>query len=326
MPGPVGIIINPNSGTDARRLTSNAQFMDSIQKLRIIKSVIMGLISTGINDIAVMPDYLGIAYNLIRDLKIEGVDLSIIDIDPEGDFNDTKNSIKIFRKENSPLIILLGGDGTIRAAAEESIDIPYLPLSTGTNNTIPYLVEGTVAGLAAGYFINYNIKEGLCNLNKIDIYINKEFKSIALVDVSTTNYKYKGTGIIDLSMIIDSVVIYGKPTSIGLASIGGLIYDMGCNSSKFVYINFNGNKYKIKAIASPGVVKNIDINYYKIVDVGNKILMEKSFFIEADGERLYPVDYEDEVISYVNPNGPKILDINKIMEFISKNQLFKESL
>ncbi len=322
----VGIIVNPNSGTDARRLTSNAQFMDNIQKLRILKSIVMGLIGSGITQIEIMPDYLGIASNLVNDIKGNGVDISMIDIDPEGDLNDTKRAVEHFKKDNVSLIILLGGDGTLRAAAEQSADIPYLPVSTGTNNTIPYLVEGTVAGLASGYFINYKLNEGLCNLNKIDVYINNDLTNIGLVEVSTTNYKFKGTGIIDLSMIIDSVVIFGKPTSIGVASIGGLIKQMDCNSKKFVYINFNGRNYKLKSVESPGVIKDIYINDYKIIDVGNKVKMEKSYFIEIDGERLISVDENDNVEVYVNSDGPKLLDINKIMEIVSERGLFKENL
>ena len=44
----------------------------------------------------------------------------------------------------------LGGDGTHRAVALASGDIPLATLSTGTNNAFPALGEATVVGLAAG--------------------------------------------------------------------------------------------------------------------------------------------------------------------------------
>ena len=54
------------------------------------------------------------------------------------------------RARGASVIVVLGGDGTARAAPVESGDVPVLPLSTGTNNAFPEMWEATVAGTAAG--------------------------------------------------------------------------------------------------------------------------------------------------------------------------------
>ena len=45
--------------------------------------------------------------------------------------------------------VVMGLSGSQPKGAGE---IPLLPISTGTNNVIPEFIEGTIAGLAAGYF------------------------------------------------------------------------------------------------------------------------------------------------------------------------------
>jgi predicted polyphosphate/ATP-dependent NAD kinase len=48
----------------------------------------------------------------------------------------------------SAAVVLLGGDGTMRAAVPGLGDTPMLALSTGTNNAFPVMIEATVAGMA----------------------------------------------------------------------------------------------------------------------------------------------------------------------------------
>jgi predicted polyphosphate/ATP-dependent NAD kinase len=45
--------------------------------------------------------------------------------------------------------VLLGGDGAVRAAAQELGVTPVLALSTGTDNAFPQVWEATGAGMAA---------------------------------------------------------------------------------------------------------------------------------------------------------------------------------
>ncbi|GIT59723.1 MAG: hypothetical protein Ct9H300mP19_16710 [Dehalococcoidia bacterium] len=47
-------------------------------------------------------------------------------------------------------IVTLGGDGTNRVVAKGCLEVPLVPISTGTNNVFPPNTEGTLAGIAAG--------------------------------------------------------------------------------------------------------------------------------------------------------------------------------
>src|SRR5262249_61829447 len=63
---------------------------------------------------------------------------------------DVKETARLLACCKVGAIVTIGGDGTNRAVAAGCSDIPLVPISTGTNNVFPTMIEGTVAGLGAG--------------------------------------------------------------------------------------------------------------------------------------------------------------------------------
>ncbi len=53
----VGIIANPASGKDIRRLVAYASLMDNNEKTNLVRRIILGIDSTGVDEILIMPDY-----------------------------------------------------------------------------------------------------------------------------------------------------------------------------------------------------------------------------------------------------------------------------
>lgn len=152
----VGIIANPTSGKDIRRLVGQALVIGNREKVNIVKRVLIGLHSAGVQEVCIMPDRLGIGSQSVHDLKprhpqvVEGV--KIIDMVLQDSGEDTTRAAAALREMGAQAIITLGGDGTVRVAAKGAGEVPILPISTGTNNVLPKFIEGTVAGLAAGRF------------------------------------------------------------------------------------------------------------------------------------------------------------------------------
>ena len=52
----VGIIANPASGKDIRRLVAYSSVVDNQEKIRIVRRVLLGLQAAGMDHIAYMPD------------------------------------------------------------------------------------------------------------------------------------------------------------------------------------------------------------------------------------------------------------------------------
>ena len=65
----VGIIANPASGKDIRRLVSQATVISNYEKTAIVKRVILGLDSTGVEEILIMPDYYGLGEKALEALN-----------------------------------------------------------------------------------------------------------------------------------------------------------------------------------------------------------------------------------------------------------------
>jgi len=97
-----------------------------------------------------------------------------LDIKFCNDQNDSTQSAELLKDMGASCIITLGGDGTNRSVAKSCGDIPLIPVSTGTNNVFPLMLEGTMAGMAAvvaerdykGQYLKVNRRKKL-NIYKI---------------------------------------------------------------------------------------------------------------------------------------------------------------
>ena len=136
----VGIIANPASGKDIRRLVAHGSVFNNLEKVNIVRRVLLGLQATGVEQIIFMPDYFGIGARAIDGLKLV-LKTSILKMDLRGTQEDSTEAADRFREMQVGCIITLGGDGTNRAVAKGCGKIPILPISTGTNNVFPYMIE-----------------------------------------------------------------------------------------------------------------------------------------------------------------------------------------
>src|SRR5512147_2539842 len=128
----VGIIANPASGKDIRRLVGHALVIGNREKANIVRRMLVGLHAAGATDIRIMPDTFGIGAQAIHDLQsrqpevVSGV--SLLDIEITGSPFDSTRSARLLHEMDASCIITLGGDGTIRVAAKGCGDTPLLPV------------------------------------------------------------------------------------------------------------------------------------------------------------------------------------------------------
>ena len=147
-PRPIGLVVNPRSGNDVRRVIASAGSSTLEDKTSIVRRVVLGARLLGATSFITHHEPHQIvrrATETLRGITIEKVGEPI-----ENTEHDTTRAVEIMRERGCAVVLVLGGDGTNRAAAKGWPDLPVLPLSTGTNNAFPYWVEPTVAGSAAG--------------------------------------------------------------------------------------------------------------------------------------------------------------------------------
>ncbi|WP_259764205.1 NAD(+)/NADH kinase, partial [Pseudomonas protegens] len=154
----VGIIANPASGRDVRRLTANAGLFSSTDKVSVIQRLLAAFGATGITQVLMPTDMTGIAAAVQKNSRSRQAReqhwpaLEFLDLTLRQSVEDTRQAARWMAEREVSLIAVLGGDGTHKAVAAEVGDIPLLTLSTGTNNAFPELREATSAGLAGGLY------------------------------------------------------------------------------------------------------------------------------------------------------------------------------
>ncbi|UZQ82100.1 hypothetical protein OEI98_001886 [Thermoanaerobacter sp. RKWS2] len=108
----IGIIANPSSGKDIRRLVAHATVIDNYEKVNIVERIILAAQKFGTEKIYIMPDTYEIGYktknNLIY-LKQLGIDVEILDMTITGSFADTMVATKIMEQFGVGCIVSLGG-------------------------------------------------------------------------------------------------------------------------------------------------------------------------------------------------------------------------
>ena len=133
----IGIIANPASGKDIRRLVSYATTIDNNEKVNICKRIVLAAQGLGVKDAVFMPDTFTIGYSVQYQLEDDGVlgsNINVLDFLMDGSVKDTVRSAQIMEEMGVGCVVVLGGDGTSRAAAKSVVKTPMLSISTGTNN------------------------------------------------------------------------------------------------------------------------------------------------------------------------------------------------
>src|SRR2546427_6480247 len=153
----VGIIANPASGRDIRRLVAYGTVFDNNEKTAIVRRVLLGLEAVGITQVAYLPEHdFGIVPRALDGLSgslrpsrssLQAFPLSMPVLSTSA---DSTRAARMLASIGAGCIITLGGDGTNRAVARGCGTVPLVPISTGTNNVFPAFLEGTIAGMAAG--------------------------------------------------------------------------------------------------------------------------------------------------------------------------------
>jgi predicted polyphosphate/ATP-dependent NAD kinase len=153
----VGVVANPLSGRDIRRLVTQASVFPTAEKANMILRMLTAFGAVGVHRVLLNTDLGGISASVFRAIERHGgqdsrwPEVEFLDGQPiQQTAHDTVNAVKRMVTAGARAIVCLGGDGTARVTAAAVGDVPMLALSTGTNNTFPAVREATIAGLAAG--------------------------------------------------------------------------------------------------------------------------------------------------------------------------------
>lgn len=327
----IGIIANPSSGKDIRRLVSHATTVDNNEKVNIVERIILAAQACGVSNVYIMPDVYQIGYKVEDNLLTLGeltAKVNILDIEITGTLEDTINATKKMEELEVDCIVVLGGDGTSRAVAKIIKYTPIIALSTGTNNVYPEMIEGTVAGMAAGVIASkkFNINKICFKDKRIEIYKDERLIDIALIDVVISKNLYVGSKAIwNINDILKIIVSKAHPASIGFSAIVGCKMIVSKNDDFGVSVDLMNNKHKIIAPVAAGIITPIYMGDVDIINLNNQyeFTSKEAGTIALDGEREITFKSGERFTFKITRNGPMRVDIINTLELAQKSGFFK---
>jgi predicted polyphosphate/ATP-dependent NAD kinase len=312
----VGIIANPASGKDIRRLVAYGSVFDNQEKVRIVRRVLLGLAAVGVKRICYMPDYFGIVRRALDPIKIP-VEVSPVDFPLQGNQEDSVRAARVMESHGAACIITVGGDGTNRAVVKGSVSTPILPISTGTNNVFPFMVEGTIAGLAAGLVATgkVTLEEGGFLSTLLEVVTDGRAVDLALVDAVVYDDVFVGSRAVwDMDKVRQVFLNRAEPDSIGLSSIGGLISPIGAWEPRCLHLELGDHGQPVTAPVAPGMVKRVFVSKKEIMNVDEEVeVLFTPSVLALDGEREVEVRPGQHVSVRLSRNGPMVLDVKRTM-------------
>lgn len=317
----VGIIANPRAGKDIRRLVAHGSVLDTQEKVYIVRRAILGLEGAGVDEIVFFPDPASIGPKALsgiegeRQSTVRMLEMSVFD-----EAADSTRAAVLMQAQGVACVIVLGGDGTNRVVTKGSGAMPLVPLSTGTNNAFPRFVESTLAGLASGYYAarNMPVEEFSYPTKRLNIYRNGTLEDVALVDVAVCDYQFVGARALwEVHRLKELFLTQGQPTNIGMASIGGMVHPVRPDESAGLALQLGNGAKAVTAAIAPGLVTAVGIQHHTPMQIGDRLPVTfKPAILALDGERELQVNAEDSWEIELTWDGPRVLDIEKIMHAV----------
>ena len=323
----VGIIANPASGKDIRRLVAYGSTFDNEEKVRIVRRVLLGLAAVGINDVIFMPDTYGIVQRALDQIELKTA-VAPTSFRIEGSQEDSTRAAQEMAEKKAACIVTLGGDGTNRAVAKGSTRVPILPISTGTNNVFPAMIEGTLAGLAAGLIAARRIplRDGTYRSTRLEVILNGNVVDTALVDAAVYDDLFVGSRAIwDMGKVRQVFLNRAQPDSIGISSIGGLLHPIAAQAPEGLYLELGPSCQDVVCPVAPGMIQKVSVQKKMIMTPRNQVKIKFAPSVLAlDGERELEIEKHQAVAVRLALKGPVVVDVGKTMAAAVKRKIFSD--
>ncbi|MFM8322908.1 MAG: ATP-NAD kinase family protein [Chloroflexota bacterium] len=326
----VGIIPNPASGKDIRRLIAHGSVFDNQEKVHIVRRVILGLQAAGVDRVVVMPDYFGIGRRATEGMQLR-IPVDILEMTIEANQDDSTRAAGLLREMGVGSVVTLGGDGTNRAVAKAIGDVPIMAISTGTNNVFPQMVEGTLAGMAAGIVAagRLPLDETTQRQLRLEVLRDGQMIDLALVDVVVSTDVFIGSRAIwDMSKVRELVLTRASPGTIGLSSVGGSLFCPRLDRRHGVYIRIADDPdsgeslVELTAPIAPGLVETMHVTTFRLLEIGARVPVHtKPSILALDGEREVKVSAQDDIQVALAERGPLLIDMRRTMDAAARHGL-----
>jgi predicted polyphosphate/ATP-dependent NAD kinase len=332
----IGIIANPVSARDIRRVIANATALQITDRANIVLRILACVKACGVDHVFMMPENGGIRHHVRRGIdraENQGLkhfpELEYLDYKISGTVDDTLKAARLMKERGARAIVVLGGDGTHRAVVTACGDVPIAGVSSGTNNAFPEHREPTITGLAVGLAVTGRVPESEAFLpnKKIVVRVNDQ-QEIALVDVAVVTERYIGARALwRTDTFRELFVTFADPEVIGMSAIAGLLSFVSRLDPNGLYVRLapeDEASIILDAPIAPGYVRGIGIRDYApmIPNVKYKPSISDGS-IALDGERELSFNRDDDVSIELLQNAFKTVNVSGCMHYAAQHGLMR---
>ncbi len=329
-PRPVGVIANPLSGRDVRRLAARASSQTAESKRSQIRRAAVGAAAAGATRVMLAPDIFRVTQGAVEGLGLPSLEVELLDLGrPDTTAADTVRATEAMRKAGCGALVVLGGDGTNRAVVRAWRDAPLVAISTGTNNVFPQLVEATTAGAAAGL-----VAAGRVSLDDVghtaklvEVTFADGESDIALIDLALLEGDHPGSLLpFDPARLRHLVLARSEPAGVGMSPIGGLLHPSGFDDDHGVHVQCTapGNgATPILAPISQGLYRAAHVTRAGPLALGEEVSIRGPGVLAFDGDRGRVLAPGEEARARVVRAGPRMIDVAAAHAAAARHGLFE---
>ncbi len=322
----VGMVANPLSGRDIRRLVTQASVFPTAEKANMIQRLLTALGALGVHRALLSTDLGGISASVFRAIERRGhrrggpawPEVEFLDGQPiRQTAQDTVDAVRRMVTAGARVIVCLGGDGTARVAASAVGDVPMLALSTGTNNVFPAVREATVAGLAAGLVATGVVPAETVTTRAKLLEVRAGGRAeTALVDVAVSTERHVGARAVwDPGTVTQLFCAFAEPDAIGLSSILGQLCPVSRREPHGVTARIApGAARQVLAPIAPGLVVPVGVREIGRMNPGSDYRVDApAGVIAVDGERELAFSPGEQPTVRLRADGPRCVDVPAVL-------------
>lgn len=317
----IGIIANPASGKDIRRLVAAGLITSNHEKANIVHRILAAAAADSEIAALVMPDRSGLARRIQSDLaRNEAVAVELVPMEyVSGTAQDSYECSAAMREAGADVIVTLGGDGTNRIVSKAVGQVPILPISTGTNNVFPSQTEGTLAGLAAKAIASGWVSrtDGCLRHPLLELVCDGEILDTALIDMAVVDGIDTGARAVWEPEGVKRIFLtQAPPMAIGLAAIGSAIDPMEPASGEGLCVTLGHGHRTVRVPFAPGCVAPVDVKDSFRFNESVPLACGEGV-VALDGEREHVLDPRRSYQVSYRPDGPWVVDVERTLKAAS---------
>lgn len=322
----VGIIANPMSGRDCRRLLARADSVSHESKRNQVSRIVVGAVAAGCTHILVPWDPRRLVISAVENMNIP-VEIEHFRTPLRHTAEDTIQNVEQLRERGCDVVVVLGGDGTNRVLAKAWPEATIVPLSTGTNNVFPLLIEPTIAGMVAGLVASGAVtrQEAAERVKVINVAMAGETVDLALIDALFLQGDHIGNlGPFEPQHMKTMLLTRAEPDAVGMSPLGGLICPASAADNFAVKVDFcqhNEGGQLLRAPVSPGLFRSAHIRGVEKIPLGSTVTIEGPGILAFDGDREIKLAEHQKVQLTVNRDGPWVIDPRITMQLAAERKL-----